>query len=537
MKKAPATIGTLIALLATGLTAQENSKPAPAAPVVGVSSVHPADTVTDIDGNVYRTVTIGNQVWMAENLKTTRYRNGDAIGTTSPATLDISSENTPKYQWAYAGDESNVAIYGRLYTWYAATDSRNIAPIGWHVPTDAEWATLANFLGGESVAGGRLKDIGTTRWKSPNAGATNESGFAGLPGGSRYPDSRGFDLIGRCGHWWAADMEAPGWPWRMLLNYDASYQHMGSSGPTMGWSVRCLRDDPALPSAGLAAEENTKPTKDYLGQALPGDVPEVFARGIVSTDDLEHSAPSFSPDGNEVYWWVNRRPGPDNEEWLSFGMAMRRENGRWSAPCVAPNFLVFSPDGRRAYFDSQRDIWVVEKQGDNWNEPRCLGYTSRFPELKAVFVSSVTRTGTLYCYAGRIEAGGIYRIELVNGEYAKPQLLPQSINQPGSQNITPFIAPDESYLLFSSNRAGSIDDAGDLYISRRLADGSWTDPVSLGEPVNSREQERFPRLSPDGKYLFFTRPTPGHDQDVYWVSAASIPALHPVTNPSQENPK
>src|SRR5688500_14669040 len=118
-------------------------------------------TVTDIEGNVYHTVTIGTQVWMAENLKTTKYRNGDLIGTTIPATLDISSESAPKYQWAYNGEESIVATYGRLYTWYAVTDSRNVCPTGWHVPSDAEWTTLTTYLGGESVAGDKLKENGT----------------------------------------------------------------------------------------------------------------------------------------------------------------------------------------------------------------------------------------------------------------------------------------------------------------------------------------------------------------------------------------
>ena len=112
---------------------------------VGLTKCQP-DSVKDIDGNVYRTITIGTQVWMAENLKTTKYRNGDLIGTTTPATLVIEGESTPKYQWAYDGNESNVATYGRLYTWYVATDSRNVCPIGWHVPTDAEWTTLTDYL-------------------------------------------------------------------------------------------------------------------------------------------------------------------------------------------------------------------------------------------------------------------------------------------------------------------------------------------------------------------------------------------------------
>ena len=121
---------------------------------------------------------------------------------------------------------------------------------------------------------------------------------------------------------------------------------------------------------------------------------------------------------------------------------------------------------------------------------------------------------------------GIYRAELVNGEYAKPEVLPPSINTlKGIRNWTPYIAPDESYLIFCSTRGLPASDQGDLYICFRRPDGSWTDPVSLGEPINSTEMERFPAVSPDGKYLFFTRDTPGHDEDVYWVSAGIIGKL------------
>ncbi|MFA6581335.1 MAG: fibrobacter succinogenes major paralogous domain-containing protein, partial [Paludibacter sp.] len=105
-----------------------------------------SETVTDIDGNTYHTVKIGTQTWMVENLKTTKYRNGDIIGTTTPSTKDISSESNPKYQWAFNGDESYVAKYGRLYTWYTINDDRKIAPNGWHVATDAEWIKLENYL-------------------------------------------------------------------------------------------------------------------------------------------------------------------------------------------------------------------------------------------------------------------------------------------------------------------------------------------------------------------------------------------------------
>jgi uncharacterized protein (TIGR02145 family) len=169
---------------------------------------------SDGDGNNYPVVEIGTQIWMAENLKTTRYRNGNLIGTTTPATLSISGETTPKYQWPYNGDEGNASIYGRLYTWLSLADARNLCPTGWHVPTDAEWTTLSNFLGGNSITGGKLKETGTTHWMSPNTGASNESGFTALPGGFRSTAS--FINVTQIGHWWSSTFypsypEATGW--------------------------------------------------------------------------------------------------------------------------------------------------------------------------------------------------------------------------------------------------------------------------------------------------------------------------------------
>ncbi len=279
---------------------------------------------------------------------------------------------------------------------------------------------------------------------------------------------------------------------------------------------------------------------DYLGQPPPGATPQVFARGIVSTDHLEHSAPAFSPDGNEVFWSLWRWPDKGEPQVI---MTMRRESGTWSVPTVAPfsgKFVdggpVFSPDGKRLYFGSADaapppsggsrvyDIVYVEKTGNGWSERRSLGLLTVFPELKSVSGPSFTRNGTLYFTGytpGPLNDYGIYRTELANGEYAKPELLPRSINLPPFLNWTPFIAPDESYLLFSSDRRDPSRGDGDLYISR-LADGSWTDPVSLGEPINTDRMERFPMLSRDGQYLFFTRWTPDHDHDVYWVDARSV---------------
>jgi uncharacterized protein (TIGR02145 family) len=199
-------------------------------------------TLTDIDGNIYQTVTIGTQVWMKENLKTTHYRNGDSIGTTYPATYNYMSESNPKYQWAYSGNDSFANIYGRLYTGYAATDSRKVCPTGWHVPTSNEWKTLIDYLGGGMVAHGKLKESGTTHWESPNSDATNESGFTGLPGGLRGETT--FEDMEISGHYWAANEQYPGWLYRLLLNYEPfeTTYFLNSASPVNAWAVRCLND-------------------------------------------------------------------------------------------------------------------------------------------------------------------------------------------------------------------------------------------------------------------------------------------------------
>ena len=143
------------------------------------TTMAPPGTVTDIDGNVYQTIKIGTQIWMAENLAVTHFRNGDTIPNV-PGGLDWFALNTAGY-CEYNNSLDSAAIYGRLYNWYAATDSRNIAPEGWHLPSHNEFQILLWHLGTDG--GGKLKEAGTTHWSSPNTGATNESGFTALPAG------------------------------------------------------------------------------------------------------------------------------------------------------------------------------------------------------------------------------------------------------------------------------------------------------------------------------------------------------------------
>jgi uncharacterized protein (TIGR02145 family) len=199
----------------------------------------PAATVTDIDGNVYHTVTIGTQVWMVENFKVTHYRNGDAI----PNVTDDNAWSglTTGAYCNYNNDVNNSTTYGRLYNWYTVSDSRNIAPSGWHVPTDTEWTTLTTYLGDESVTGGKLKEIGITHWVSPNTGADNSSGFTGLPGGLR--DFYGaFGGIGNYGCFWSATEEDAANAWRRNLDYSDAGLHRINNSKALGFSVRCLRD-------------------------------------------------------------------------------------------------------------------------------------------------------------------------------------------------------------------------------------------------------------------------------------------------------
>jgi len=149
----------------------------------------PSGAITDIDGNVYHAVTIGTQTWMVENLKVTKLNDGTSIPNVTALTA-WNNLTTPGYCW-YNNDIANKKLYGALYNWYNVSTGK-LCPTGWHVPSVTEWTTLINYLGGESVAGGKLKETGTTHWVTPNTGATNTSGFTALPAGIRYSNTDDF---------------------------------------------------------------------------------------------------------------------------------------------------------------------------------------------------------------------------------------------------------------------------------------------------------------------------------------------------------
>jgi len=217
----------------------------------------PPGQVSDIEGNTYNTITIGTQVWMAENLKTGGYNNGDNIGTTSDPAANVATETTPKYHWAYEGEESNVNIYGRLYTWWAVTDERNICPTGWHVPDEDDWKQLEAALGMSedeldvqhvfrgTDEGGKMKSTGSTYWESPNEAATNESGFSALPGGKKIQNGP-FKMLKSEAWFWSAsenDEDDPPTGFFRALSFEEGGIGRCSQNKCQGFSVRCVKDE------------------------------------------------------------------------------------------------------------------------------------------------------------------------------------------------------------------------------------------------------------------------------------------------------
>ncbi len=198
--------------------------------------------LTDIDGNVYNTVTIGDQVWMTQNLKTKKFSDNTEI----PQVTDNStwtSLSTPAFCWYKNDENSNKSIYGALYNWFAV-NSGKLCPSGWHVPSEKEWLDLEDKLGGVFLASGKLKEVGQEHWMDPNDGATNDYGFTALPAGYRTGQSSGsFRTKGYYGWWWAGtEYDSTGARVR-LMTYDTREIARGTGLKRNGYSVRCVKDN------------------------------------------------------------------------------------------------------------------------------------------------------------------------------------------------------------------------------------------------------------------------------------------------------
>jgi uncharacterized protein (TIGR02145 family) len=475
--------------------------------------INAQQTVTDIDGNVYQTVTIGTQVWMKENLKTTKYQNGDTIGTTYPVTRDYFSESTPKYQWAYNGNDSIANTYGRLYTWYAATDSRNVCPTGWHVPTLVEWNTLITFLGGKTAAHGKLKETGTGHWNSPNSDATNESGFSGLPGGSHWPEIN-FDYIGTGGHWWSATQANSTEAWRLMLNYQylGASTVLSSADKKIGWSIRCI-EDPIPDSV------------KYFGQTPPGNQAEKFAPGIVSLPKRGEYIITFSTDYDECYFSTY------SSDYIVKNYLAKRINNSWTDFTETLYIATFfSTDGGKIFIEDAGDILMAEDTTGGWGVPTILPSPINSSSYDDSY--SETTEGVKYICSNR--PGGLgkqYEIWRIDPLTNQAENLGPVINST-PRNITPYIAPDESYLIYTHSN-GYYEH---LYISFSKGDNGWTEPINMdrsGANIN-RLYQTCPKLSPDGKYLFYNSHNPDYadSSDIYWVSTSIIDTLKKIAFPT-----
>jgi hypothetical protein len=262
----------------------------------------------------------------------------------------------------------------------------------------------------------------------------------------------------------------------------------------------------------------------YLGQTPPGLTPQLFAPGIISTCS-QHSSAYFSRDGKEVYF-SRMLPLP------SVIMHMCEEDGRWTPPRVVCEGLTpgLAPDGKTLFFSTWK-LWRMVKTPEGWTEPELLPDHVNFQKRQDTPYAAAD--GTLYFCSMFGKADGVYRAQLRNGKYAKPERIEYGISD-GAPNFSPYVAPDEGYMIFSSIRPGY--GVSDLYVSFHNKDGSWTKPKNMGPKINTIAKESFPFVSFDGKYLFFMSnrvselnrdPIPDGPGNVYWVDAKIIEDLKP----------
>ena len=275
---------------------------------------------------------------------------------------------------------------------------------------------------------------------------------------------------------------------------------------------------------------------DYLGQDEPGDTPQMFAPGIVSGHGFsaEHSPAVFSPDLKEVYWTKKFR-GPI--------LFMKQVEGVWTPPEKAPfnsefgdGEPMFSPDGSKLFFLSFRplepggaadkeNMWYMERTPDGWSEPQPVSPKINAFDLHWLF--SITKEGAIYFSSpkgGGFGSRDIYCSRLAGGEYQEPENLGGVINGAGFDQ-TPFIAPDESYLLYVTSGDVPYPEAMRFHISYRQPDGTWGEPIDLGDKINSLEHALCPYVTPDGKYMVFIG-----SGDIYWVTTDFIRALADLSN-------
>jgi len=483
-------------------------------------------------GRAFPSVYIGHQEWMRANLDVERFRNGDPIGQVQTQQQWKKACDEARPVWCYCDYDPNLgAIYGKLYNGYAITDPRGLAPEGWHVPGEAEWRALVAHLGGAAVAGGKMKAGAAARWKGADSEATSEDGFAALPAGYADPHGGFHDLGEVTGFWCVSDSACY---WSVYDGGSEICRYYGST-PYYGFSVRCVRSAPAAPGPAAGA---------YLGQTAPGRRPQVFAPGIVCRPGQFEGAPAWSPDGKtSAYLGERKEAGGIRQRLLQQG-----PGGTWADVDISAVLrseraygLRFAPDDTYLSFvlpDAGDDIWIARRDERGWSVPVALpgSINTEGREANPMF----TRTGALYFIAnsrlmggkGFRTCGGIFRAECVDGTYASAEMLP-FCTWFDEEHF--FVAPDESYVIFSSQRRNAygwnelLYGDYDLFITFRQGPGSWTHPRILGPEINTKGQEIDPFVTADGRYFFFCR-SDRAETDICWMDAGFIDTLRSEVN-------
>lgn len=274
---------------------------------------------------------------------------------------------------------------------------------------------------------------------------------------------------------------------------------------------------------------------DYFGQTPPGNKPQIFAPDIISLENRFETYPTFSPDGKLMFFSVV------NADWSEGKILYSTfKGGILSEPKIASfsdnhyiNWESFiSPDGNRMFFASNRppsanmDIWMTEKTSDTtWSDPVRLNNPINSPAEDGS--ACVTSNGTLYFKSSRGGGTGgswLYKSKIVDGTYLQVENLVNTIGT-SLQETEPYMSPDENYLIFISQTRAGGEGGWDLWICFRDKSGSWTKPINMGKDINTKDDEYGPRVTPDGKYLFFTRENRGKTMDIYWVNARVIEKL------------
>jgi hypothetical protein len=291
-----------------------------------------------------------------------------------------------------------------------------------------------------------------------------------------------------------------------------------------------------LSARNIKNEEKEFPILEgpFFGQKPPGMSPEPFVPNLLPEKYWWHSSPAFSPDGKEVYFSAFIR----NKAYSERIMYMKLENGFWTPPKVAPfsgyfgGGPCFTPDGNKIFYSSarplahrgerreDRDIWYVERTADGWSKPKRTSFNTDTWEDR-VYISDL---GNIYYKSNN----DIFMAKMIDDGFSEPEILGDAINSEyGEQD--PCIAPDESFMVFYSSRPGHLGkENGDLYISFRKKDGTWTKAVNMGPTFNKGHVcTRFPRLSSDGKYLFFSKLIGPRNDKIFWVDAKIIEELKP----------